>query len=157
MYDLIRIAYSEIGGHIKIQNPNDIADPEWNYWEGTDIHKSSDFDIVIFGKRTNYGIKFAGVGHDGDSDSKRKFLDQAGTNLKKIGFYLEASGKLAQILINKYKVPVVTDRDVVEKVLGKQVVWVGTSGWYTRTIGGQSHTKILLGTPRGISTKSPKR
>ena len=52
-FDLISTAYAEIGGHAKIKSPNDIfADPEWNYWEGLDIHGTNDFDMIMFGKKT---------------------------------------------------------------------------------------------------------
>ena len=154
-FELISTAYAEIGGHSKVKSPADVfADPDWDYWEGTDIHGSNDFDIIIFGKNTRFGIKFTGVGHDGEKDSKHTYLDQRGTDLKKLGYYIEVSGKIAEILINKYHVPIVNDQKEVEKVLGKEIEWVGknpgTSGdaWYIRTIGGSKHTKIMLGRPK---------
>jgi hypothetical protein len=154
-FDLIQTAYAEIGGHIKIKSPEDVfADPDWNYWEGEDIHGTRDFDMVMFGQRTKFGVKFSGVGHDGTKDAKRAYIEARGVDLKKMGFYIEVSGKIAEILINKYDVPVVTDIDVVTKVLGKQVQWIGTmpdasgDGWYTRNIAGGAHDKIMLGRPR---------
>jgi hypothetical protein len=158
IFDLIQTAYAEIGGHLKIQKPDDIfSDPDWNYWEGTDIHGSEDFDIVIFGQKTNYGIKYSGIGHDGSPDAKKAYLASRGATLKKMGFYIEVSGKLAEILIKKYGCPIVDNIDDVTKVLGKPVTWNGKNpeepnaagdGWYTRTIGGSPHTKIMLGRPR---------
>ena len=61
---------------------------------------------------------------------------------------------LAQILINKYGVPIVDDQDTVEEVLGKKVKWLGnipgddSYGWYERSIGGDPHAKILVGRPK---------
>lgn len=158
LFDLISTAYAEIGGHVKIQKPEDIfSDPDWNFWEGVDIHGSEDFDLIMFGQKTKYGIKYSGVGHDGGKDSKEFYLDSRGKELKQLGYYIEASGKLAEILMNKYKVPFVDNEEEVEKVLGKKVQWEGKnpdnpgstgSGWYIRMIGGHPHAKILLGNPK---------
>jgi hypothetical protein len=157
LFNLITIAYSEIGGHAKIKSPEDIfSDPDWNFWEGTDIHGSQDFDIVIFGQKTKFGVKFSGVGHDGAKDSKKEYLDDLGSDLKNLGYYIESSGKFAEILMNKYGCPVIEDEETVVKVLGKQVQWIGKSsnpehtgnGWYIRNIGGHPHEKILIGRPK---------
>lgn len=155
IFDLIQTAYSEIGGFLKIKSPNDILNnSEWTYWEGIDIHNDPDFDIVFFGQKTQYGLKFSGVGHDGSSNAKRSYLQSNATLLKKPGFYIEVSGKLADILIGKFGVPVVTDQEQVEKVLGKEVEWIGekpgspAEGWYTRSIAGHPHSKILVGRPK---------
>jgi hypothetical protein len=158
IYHLIQTAYAEIGGHSKIKKPADVfADPDWNYWEGVDLHNTADFDLVIFGQRTNYGIKYSGVGHDGSKIAKTEYLDGRGENLKKLGYYAEVSGKLAEILINKYRVPVVTDREAVSQVLGKPIAWHGNhpedsqmpgDGWYVRNIAGKPHAKIMLGRPK---------
>jgi hypothetical protein len=154
-FDLISIAYAEIGGHAKIKSPADVfSDPDWNYWVGIDIHKTNDFDILIFGQKTKYGIKFSGVGHDGEKDSKKFYLETRAKDLQKLGYYIEVSGKLAEILINKYNVPQVTDEKEVEKVLGKDINWIGKKfgtsgdGWYSRKIGNEFHDKILVGRPR---------
>lgn len=154
-FDLITTAYSEIGGHVKIKNPSDVfEDPEWNFWEGIDIHGDNDFDIIMWGKNTKYGIKYSGVGHDGTSDAKKTYLDERGKDLKKLGRYIEVSDKLAEILINKYKVPIVDSQEEVEKALGKPVNWIGKkagasgTGWYSRVLGGKAHDKIMLGRPK---------
>jgi len=154
-YNLISTAYAEIGGHSKIKSPADVfADPNWNYWEGVDIHGDNNFDMIMFGQKTNYGIKYSGVGHDGSSPAKRAYISARGEELQKLGYYIEVSGVLAKILLEKYDVPVVTDLKVIEKVLGKKVDFIGTkegepgNGWYTRVLGGRKHDKILLGRPR---------
>jgi hypothetical protein len=65
-FELISTAYSVIGGHAKIKSPEDVfGDPDWNYWEGLDIHGDEDFDMIMFGKKTKFGVKYSGVGHDG--------------------------------------------------------------------------------------------
>jgi hypothetical protein len=154
-YNLISTAYAEIGGHAKINSPDDVfADSEWNYWEGIDIHGDNDFDMIMFGKKTRFGIKYSGVGHDGTSAAKREYITTRGNELQKLGFYIEVSGKIAEILLGKYDVPVVSDINIIEKVLGKKVEFLGNkegmpgNGWYSRKLGGSSHDKILLGRPK---------
>jgi hypothetical protein len=154
-FDLISVAYAELGGHAKIKSPKDVfSDPDWNYWEGIDIHGDNNFDMIMFGQKTNYGIKYSGVGHDGSSAAKREYISARGKELKKLGYYIEVSGKIAEILLNNYDVPVVTDPIIIEKVLGKSVEFIGTiegmpgNGWYSRILGGHSHNKILLGRPK---------
>jgi len=157
LYDLITTAYAELGGHLKIKDPSDVVkNTEWNYWEGTDIHGTPDFDIIMFGQKTPYGVKFSGVGHDGEKDSKRAYLDQRGKDLKKPGFFLECSGKLAEILINKYGCPTVDDPEEVKKIIPTMSKWIGEypehsgKGWYERPIGGQVHKKIVVGRPKNV-------
>jgi hypothetical protein len=157
-FNLINTAYAEIGGHIKVKSPSDVfSDKDWDFWEGIDIHGTEDFDIILFGSKTKYGIKFAGVGHDGTKDAKRKYIDERGKDLHKPGHYIEVSGKLAEILIKKYGSPSVNTQADVEKVLGKPVEWNGQNpedpsasgvSWYTRKIAGHDHAKIMLGQPR---------
>lgn len=158
LFGLIQTAYAEIGGHSKITTPADVfADPDWNYWAGTDIHDTPDFDIIIFGKKTKYGIKYAGVGHDGSKEAKREYLDQKGKELNRLGYYVEVSDKIAEILIKKYKVPQVTSQADVEKLVGKPVEWLGKNpddpsasgdSWYRRLLGGKMHNKIMIGRPK---------
>lgn len=156
-FDLIKTAYAELGGHVKVQSPADVfSDPDWNFWEGIDIHGTNDFDLIMFGQKTKYGIKFSGVGHDGTSDAKRTYIAERGKDLHKLGYFVEVSGKIADILITSYKVPIVDDPKEVEKVLGKPVEWLGKStdpkmpgdGWYARVLGGGKHEKIMLGKPK---------
>jgi len=154
-YDLIATAYAEIGGHAKIKSPDDVfADPDWNYWEGLDIHGDEDFDMVMFGKKTKFGVKYSGVGHDGSKPAKRAYITARGRDLNRPGFYIEVSGKIADILIGKYNVPVVSDHAAVEKVLGKKIEWLGNiegelgNGWYSRKLGGSYHNKVLIGRPK---------
>ena len=108
----------------------------------------------MFGKNTKFGVKYSGVGHDGSSSAKREYISARGRDLQKLGFYIEVSGKIADILMNSYNVPSVSDEKIVEKVLGKKVDWIGMkkgqpgNGWYSRKLGGKMHDKILLGRPR---------
>jgi hypothetical protein len=154
--ELINTAYAPIGGHVNFKSEKDVfGDKDLDFWEGIDIHGTNDFDLIVFGKKTKYGIKYTGVGHDGEKDSKKTYLEARAKMLHQKGYYIEISGNLASIMINKYDVPVVDNQEDVEKVLGKKVTWLGKSsekdmpgnGWYSRVLGSHTHEKILVGRP----------
>ena len=157
-FNLISIAYSSIGGHVYVKSPEDVfSDPAWNWWQGEDIHGSPDFDLIMFGQKTKYGVKFSGVGHDGSSEAKREYIKLRGEDLIKPGFFAELSGKIAEILLKSYHCPEVDNKSDVEKILGKTVIWTGKdtenekspgNSWYVRNLGGHPHSKIMLGKPK---------
>ena len=158
-FDLITIAYSTLGGHAKVNSPEDVfADKDWTFWQGIDIHGSPDLDLIIWGQNTKYGVKFSGVGHDGEKDTTREYLSHKANILKKSGYYGEVSGKLADIMLDKYGVPSIDNQEEVEKLLnGKDIEWHGKDpentsrsgdGWYTRMLGGNKHKKIMIGKPK---------
>jgi hypothetical protein len=157
-YDMIQNAYAPIGGHAKIQSPDDVfKDKKWNNWKVIDLDEDPEADLVLFGQQTQHGIKSSGVGHDDSKAAKREYLDTKGKELHKNGFYGEVSLKFAEILLKKYDVPVVDNQKDVEKVLGKKVEWFGQhptdtsmpgNGWYRRKLGNEYHTKILVGKPK---------
>ena len=157
--DLIQTAYAPIGGHVKFTTADDVfKDPSIEFWSILDIHGSPDADVIVFGKKGKYGIKYTGVGHDGERNSKRAYLDNKAKTLTAPGFYNEVSGKIAEIMLGKYMIPSVNSKEDAEKVLKKDIEWHGNHpdgktpglGWYTRKIAGKNHTKILLGKPKGV-------
>lgn len=149
IFNLISTAYNRLGGHAKIRTPNDLVNnPKLTYWQGTDIHDTEDFDVILFGKDTIHGVKLTGGGHDGVDNSKRLFIQQFAEKLQTSGHYAEVSGKLADIMINKYKVPIVKDYDVVEKLLKNKKITPLRDGVYSRQIGGREHEKIIVGKPK---------
>lgn len=157
-FDLITVAYAEIGGNANINKPEDVfSDSGMTFWQVADIDDIPDADLVMFGKNTKYGVKFAGIGHDGSREAKKFYVATRAKELTNRGYYMEASKKLADILIAKYKVPIVNDEESIRKVLGKDIEWHGThpydknkpgDGWYIRKIGNSFYPKILLGRPK---------
>ena len=169
LFNLISSAYKAIGGYAKISKPDDVfADTNWDIWKGIDIDQDPNFDIIIWGETTPYGIKSCGVGHDGEEASRKGYLQVKADEFKDVSknYYGEVSDKLAAILINKFGVPVVEDEETVREVVGKEKVMEfagqhpdvksGKStekdcpgkGWYKRKIAGHEHWKILVGNPK---------
>ena len=145
IFNLIQTAYSGIGGHSNIKSPDDIV-VHGDEFDVINLDNDPDPDAVTVAKRRLGGKKIAAIGHDGTSAAKSAVINHKASELRHSGYYLEASGKMADILIGK-GVTIVSDEDVVRKVLkGKDFKWNG-DGSYTREIGGEMITKVLLGKP----------
>jgi hypothetical protein len=86
------------------------------------------------------------MGHDGSQPAKSAAINITAIMLKEPGHYVEVSGKLKDILSAK-GVPVVTDKETIEKVLKGKSIEMNDDGTYSRYIGGEKHTKTLMGNP----------
>ena len=86
------------------------------------------------------------MGHDGSAIAKSKTINKQADLLKTPGNFVEVSGKIKDILLAK-GVPVVTDKDTIEKVMKGKALDIQDDGSYTRYIGGKETRKILLGKP----------
>ena len=157
LFGLVQNAYSNIGGHVKIKSPSDILNPNLNYWEVADIDDDPEIDVVSFGKKTKQGTKHTGMGHDGERANIKNMLIYQTNQLKSLGHYIEVSGPAYKSLVGFGGVPTVDDEETVRDILhGKEIEWHGIhptdpskkgKGWYTRSIGGGDHTKIMAGIP----------
>ena len=157
LYDLISTAYAPLGGHLKFKSPADIADPELKFWKAADVDDDPEIDIVYFGKKTPFGVKHTGMGHDGVKANIKKLLIKKSAELKTSGNYVEVSHGAFDSFVGKGKVPIIDDEETVRKVLGArrsgETTWHGEhpegkypgNGWYTRIIGGKQVTKTMIG------------
>lgn len=160
LYDLIDTAYKPLGGHVKFRSVKDVLNQETDVWSAADIDADPELDVVAFGKKTPFGIKHTGMGHDGDKSNIKDLLIKTTKQLKTRGNYIEVSGPAFNAFVVKGGVPTVDDEHIVRKVLGskgKDIVWFGThpekpnlpgEGWYGRKIGGGYHIKIMAGIPK---------
>lgn len=149
LFVLINGAYAPIGGHVGITDINKILDPKYTYWEAVDIDDDPQSDAVIFGKKTRGGIKIGGLGHDGTSRAKSDLINTQTKLLKKGGYWVEASGRVADIMYGK-GAPYVKDPKIIEKLFGQKINWLNDKGRYTRTLSGVRKTDIetVFGKPR---------
>lgn len=163
IFDLIQNAYSDVPlgagkfGNAKVQKPTDLP-AGYSLMKAADIDGDPEPDFFRGGKMKGGRFKMGIVGHDGSRAAIDKYLEETAKELKD-GAIAEMSGKIAHIMITRYGVPAVTSKEGVESMLGKSVDWIGRhpeekyanrygetyEGWYTRSIGGSPHTKILLG------------
>lgn len=151
--NIVTNAYAKIGGHAKTNTATALAD-EYPDWFVADTDAEPDVDVFIGGSPRAGKEKLGVSGSDGSPEAKQFLL-----NLKKRllthGWWAEVSGATAHIAINKQHIPFVNSEHKVRSLLpGKDITWhgehpdglfPGTDGWYSRSIGGQQHVKIIVG------------
>ena len=147
IFDLIDTAYAPIGGNVNYKSAADVIGAESDAdYSIIDIDDDSDIDAVSISKKQPAGNKLAAIGHDGSPIAKSKIINHYADLLKKKGYYLEVSGKLKDILLTK-GAPVVTDPEIIKKVLKGKEVKMNDDGTYERYLAGEVRTKTLLGNP----------
>jgi 8-oxo-dGTP diphosphatase len=147
IFDIINAAYAPIGGHPDFPNADSVP-ADNNITDIIDTDAPDDVDAVVLSKTTPFGKKLTTLGSDGGAEAKREVLKKAVDILNTQGSYVEASGKLLDILVAR-GAPIVDDEQTVRTVLrGKEIQWHGEGGAYSRKIGGKTHEKKMLGNPR---------
>lgn len=147
LFDLINLAYEPIGGHPNYKSPADIIGDERDAdYMVIDLDDDPDFDAVKMSKSKAAGNKSVGMGHDGSGPAKSAAVNISATLLKMPGFYAEISGKLLDILSSK-GAPIITDEDIIRKVLKGKEITMNDDGTYSRSIDGKTFTKTLMGNP----------
>jgi len=147
IFDLINNAYSPIGGNPNYQSPSDVdgSEGDANYLV-IDFDDDPEFDAVVVDKTKSSGVKGAAMGHDGSKEARSLAVNFLAIMLKNKGHYIEVSGKIKDILIAK-GVPVVTDKETIQKVMKGKNIEMNDDGTYQRYLGGEKHTKTLMGNP----------
>jgi hypothetical protein len=151
LFVLVNLAYDDIGGHVRINTPEKVQqDTELTFWSAMDNNNDSYADVLIFGKKTPYGVKISGIGHNRTKEAKEELFNHLAKILNKRGFYLEASDKPAEILLSK-NAPVVRHIDKVKKIFNSpNTKYIDQSNiYYDRHIESQDITvrEILFGNP----------
>jgi hypothetical protein len=148
LFDLIDNAYASIGGHPNYKSPADIMGAEGDAdYMVIDLDDDPEFDAVKISKNKAAGNKSVGMGHDGSKAAKSAAVNISAALLKMPGFYAEISGKLLDILSSK-GAPIIRDEDIIRKVLKGKEIEMNDDGSYSREIGGEKHTKVLMGNPK---------
>ena len=147
IFNLINTAYAPIGGNVNYKSAADVLGAEADAdYEVINIDDDPEIDAVSAYKKQPAGNKLAAIGHDGSPIAKSKIINHYANLLKQKGYYLEVSGKLKDILLTK-GAPVVTDPEVIKKVLKGKDVKMNDDGTYERYLAGEVRTKTLLGNP----------
>ena len=147
IFNIISAAYAPLGGHPDFPNADSVP-ADNNITNVIDTDPQDDVDAAVLSKTTPFGKKITTIASDGGAEAKREVLKKAVDILNTPGSYVEASGKIFDILVAR-GAPVVKDEATVRHVLqGKKIQWQGDDGSYSRKIGGKTHTKKMLGNPR---------
>lgn len=155
VFDLVTTAYAPVGGNPKIRKPTDVRG-EYEKWFVGDFDEDPEPDVAVLGNSHHSGQnKFGAAATDGTPIAKAELM-----NLKKQlfanGWWGEVSDAPAHIAMNKLGIKPIEDEAKVRSLLkGKgDLEWhgehpdgkfPGTRGWYTRSIGGEPHVKIIVG------------
>jgi hypothetical protein len=149
LFVLVNMAFDKLGGHVRINSPEKIVqDTDINFWIAADDNNDPYADIVIFGRKTSYGIKISGFGHNCTSNAKKELVDYLVKLLNIEGYFIEASGKTAKKLIEK-NAPYVKDIEVIRKIFKDPNAHYINNQWYIRSgnIMGNKYEEILFGKP----------
>ena len=104
-------------------------------------------DAFTIYKPGKFGNKIVLAGTDGSREGKSALVKHHIATLKKRGWYVEASHRIADILVSN-NINIVDNQEDVEMVLNKKVKWLG-DGQYERVINGSiKATKRLFGNPK---------
>jgi hypothetical protein len=157
VFDMIQKSYEKIGGHAKIQHPRDIG-KEYPHWLVMDVDDDPEPDLI---RASSYstetgGLKGSVFATDGTQQAKTKLMGDLKDFHSQPGNWSEVSGAIANVLIKKLGLNVITDQEKVRKILGpsRPITWtgkntegdsMGVDGWYIRKIGGHEHSKIIVG------------
>jgi len=141
--DLIQNAYGPIGGHPNYKSVGDLAGSDYDV---IDLDDDPEIDAVTVTKKRAGGTKYVGLGHDGTSQGKRGSIGRTIDKLGNSGIYIEASGKMADIL-SKANVIQVTDEDTIRKALKGKEIKMYDDGSYDRVLGGKKYRKLMFGKP----------
>ena len=173
--DLIQNAYGPIGGHPNYKSVGDLAGSDYEVIDLDDdpeidavtvtkkrsggtkvtfaldnisaiLPDDPDIDAVTVTKQRSGGTKYVGLGHDGSSQGKRGSIGRTIDKLSNSGTYIEASGKMADILA-KSNVTLVTDKDTISKALKGKEIEMYDDGSYDRVLGGKKYRKLMFGKP----------
>jgi hypothetical protein len=145
VYEIIRASYADIGGHPDFKAVGDVPkDNDKTLVIDTD--DPDDVDATILSKTTSHGNKITTFGTDGGKGAKAAMIRKLVELLDKPGNYCECSGRPLEILLN-HGVRKVTDRDVIQRLLTGKTLKFNPDGTYDRDIGGEIHTKTMIGNP----------
>ena len=147
IFNLINNAYSDIGGNPNYKSSSDVIGNEADAtYMVIDLDNDPDFDAVKVSKSKSAGNKSVAMGHDGSKPAKSAAVNITAIMLQEPGHFIEVSGKLKDILMAK-GVPVVTDKETIKQVMKGKDITMNDDGTYSREIGGEKHTKTLMGNP----------
>lgn len=147
IWELVDNAYKPLGGHVRISDINKIVtDNELVFWNAIDVDSDPNIDVVIFARKTKFGYKISGWGHDNGVESKKYLLKRLISLLRKKGYWIEVSGNPAKLLSRNLKR--LSIKDVRKLFPESEVVYLGND-LYQRTLedGKKTDPEMILGNP----------
>lgn len=145
--DLIQTAYKNTSHGSFIKNSDDLL--KSTDWYIIDWDEYPDADAVLFGRKTKYGIKIQGIGHNGEPKSKEILIKKLIQLLNKDGYWIEASDKVESLLY-KNNTPYIKSEDILNEIFpNSNLKLTGELGKYTRILeNGHLIKETVFGKPK---------
>lgn len=147
IWELVDNAYKPLGGHVRISDVEKIVtDDQLVFWNAIDVDSDPNIDVVIFARKTKFGYKISGWGHDNGTESKKYLLKRLIELLRRKGYWIEVSGSPAKLLNRRLtSLPI---KDVKKLFPESKIISLG-NGLYRRTLenGKQTDPEMILGCP----------
>lgn len=103
--------------------------------------------------KSQFGRKAIASATNGTSEGKNALFEIYKEDLTRA--WTECSGPVEKVLKKLGGDSYIVPAKYAEQLTGKEVVISEDGLHYTRTIGGHSHEKIIIGTPTGITIERP--
>lgn len=164
LYDMVQQTYAPIGGHFKITNPNSLD--RYVYWVVQDLDADPEPDVALLGKPDIAGQKMGAAANDGTPAASASYKNKSaelrgGGSIDGVGnWWGEVSGKPAYAMLKRGAIAVEDEAKVAQLLAGDDYIFHGehpdpnapplfksVNGWYTKSFGNKSSTKIILGNP----------
>jgi len=151
IWHIVDHAYTPLGGHFRIKSPESVVtDKDLVFWDAINVDDDPHTDCVIFARRSPFGYKISGWGHDGGREAKNSLMKQLATLLsdKSRNIWIECAGAPAYILNTKFGLKPAS-KEIVEQLFDTPIEWL-ENGYYERELGENQKTdkEIVLGNPR---------
>lgn len=165
LFDLVQQTYEPIGGHFKIGSAGSLD--RYTYWIVKDIDDDPEIDVAILGKPDIAGQKLGAAANDGSAAAAAEYKSKsaelrAGGEVAGVGnWWGEVSGKPAYAMLRRGAMAVEDEAKVAQLLAGDDFIFHGehpdpnapdvfksVRGWYTKSFGDKSSTKIILGNPQ---------
>jgi len=173
LYDMVCKTYEPIGGHFKICDAKSLD--RYVYWVVQDLDADPDVDVALLGKPDIAGQKMGAAANDGSPAASSAYKEKSaelrgGGSIDGVGnWWGEVSGKPAYAMLKRGAEAVEDEKKVAQLLAGDDYIFHGehpdpnapplfksVRGWYTKSFGGESSTKIILGIPSESTSRSGK-
>lgn len=148
-WDLLQTAYKSIGGFHSANDPEQLINDSF-LWK-LNVKGGNVVALSVYKER--YGRKAIAVATDGTAVGKTALMEIFKEDLTRA--WVECSGSVEKVLMRMGGSAYIVPAKYAEQLTGKEVVISEDGLHYTRTIGGHSHEKIIIGTPTGITIERP--